>query len=425
MRIIRLLRKLEPGQAIPIIVVALVALIGMAALILDGGAAMMNRRTVQAAADAGAMAGAHVLCKNNNTNMNEIHGAIHQYTTLENNAALIDWQVTAENVGNADGLARGEVVVTAEVQIDSFFGRIFGQDQLTAQATAGAGCFPYSPSIILPIAYPCRLPVGDSVSQDCDYFPLSWAEIKAVTNNYNYDPKQGSPTSAQAKGISDDLYAAHSDKIFIVVDSNNICGEDLNCNFTGDDDGRYQLNSGARGWLNLEGTSSGNPNLWRWIDDGVSVNISPHTWLSFIPGNRANSMYPRFNNRLDEIVWVPVFNWICNNYPSTGSECDIMAHQRFPMAPGQQDIVVTGSPAYPVAHVIGFVPFFPTCVKTAGGGPHTSACPGFDLARQHNDSIKHNTLAVEGYFVQPDSLPGDAVGQGGADFGLYIVSMTR
>lgn len=424
MDIKKISKFLESGQMIPFIVIALLALIAMAALVLDGGGIMMNRRTAQAAADAGAIAGARVLCRNNQLNMGAIGNAVHRYTTQENNAALIHWEVTSDNVGNSEGLARGEVVVTAEVQNTSFFAGIFGQNTLSAQATAGAGCFPYNPNIVLPIAYPCRLPTEGSVSQDCDYFPLAWSEIEAVTNKYNYDPRGGNPTTAQAKGISDDLFAAHSDKIYIVVDSNNLCGQGLNCNFSGNDEGRYQLNSGIRGWLNLEGTNSGNPNLWRWIDHGVETGLRPHTWLSFIPGNRANSIYPRFNNRLDEIVWVPVINWICNSYPSPGSDCDIMAKERFPLPPGWQTIVLTGSPAYPVGHVVGFAPFFPTCVKTAGN-PHGPTCPGFTLARQHNSSIKHNTLAVEGYFVEPDSLPGDTVGAGGADLGIYIVSLTR
>ena len=47
------MKKLEKGQVIPLVVLMLFAIIGMIALILDGGGLMSNRRTAQAAADAG------------------------------------------------------------------------------------------------------------------------------------------------------------------------------------------------------------------------------------------------------------------------------------------------------------------------------------------------------------------------------------
>jgi len=54
--------RLEKGQVIPLVVVMLFAIIGMTALILDGGSVLSNRRTAQAAADAGALAGAKRAC---------------------------------------------------------------------------------------------------------------------------------------------------------------------------------------------------------------------------------------------------------------------------------------------------------------------------------------------------------------------------
>ncbi|MBE0698523.1 MAG: hypothetical protein IH586_16525 [Anaerolineaceae bacterium] len=52
---------LEKGQVIPLVIVMFLVIIGMVALIIDGAAVMSNRRTAQAAADAGALAGASVL----------------------------------------------------------------------------------------------------------------------------------------------------------------------------------------------------------------------------------------------------------------------------------------------------------------------------------------------------------------------------
>jgi Flp pilus assembly protein TadG len=336
--------NLERGQIIPIVVVALIVMIGMSALILDGGGILLNRRTAQNAADAGALAGARVLCRDSNPTSNDIYNAVYQYTITENQATAFTWTVTDNRVGDVDGLAKGEVVVTVEVENESFFARIFNQDTLTAQASAGAGCFTYtlnitSPEIVLPIAYPCNLPAVGSISQDCDYHPLPWSEIEAVADNYNYDPAKGSPTTAQSRGISDDLFAAHRDKIYIVMESNELCGEGLNCNLFGNDDGRYQINSSQRGWLNLTNApNNGNNNIMGWINNGLSEEINIPTWLNLIPGNRAVNYRLIRDNRLDELVWVPVFNDISQNGSSV--------------------------------QVVSFAPFFPTCVKTKGcSGP--------------------------------------------------------
>ena len=49
-------QRLESGQVIPLVVIMMVAILGMVALVLDGGSLMSDRRTAQAAADAGAIA---------------------------------------------------------------------------------------------------------------------------------------------------------------------------------------------------------------------------------------------------------------------------------------------------------------------------------------------------------------------------------
>ena len=51
----------ERGQTLVIIALFMVAVVGMAALVLDGGHAYAQRRRMQNAADAGALAGAREL----------------------------------------------------------------------------------------------------------------------------------------------------------------------------------------------------------------------------------------------------------------------------------------------------------------------------------------------------------------------------
>ena len=146
-------KKLEQGQVLVIVAISLVALIGLAAVILDGGALLLNRRAAQNAADAAALAGAREYCRNksavwgdpNDETEGDISDIINTYAT-DNNATVL-WgndqtYLTGENVGVIEGLARGEVIVTVEVEHNSFFARLFGEDTLRATADAGAGCFP-------------------------------------------------------------------------------------------------------------------------------------------------------------------------------------------------------------------------------------------------------------------------------------------
>ena len=60
-KLVSYLRKFEKAQILPIVAIGMFAMIGMAALLLDSGVLMANRRSAQAAADAGALAGARLI----------------------------------------------------------------------------------------------------------------------------------------------------------------------------------------------------------------------------------------------------------------------------------------------------------------------------------------------------------------------------
>lgn len=419
--------KLERGQILPMVVIGLVVMISMVGLIIDGGAILLNRRNAQNAADAGAMAGARILCNQTVFNESAVQAAVTQYVTTENHASVYDWEITTANLNNTPGLKRGEVVVTAEITQQSFFTGIFGQDAYIAKATAAAGCFPYKPQVVLPIAWSCRAPAAGSVSEDCDYVRLDWQEVKTIAAPYLTLPLPAGkkPTAAQAEGISDAMFAAHSTSIYIIVDSEKVCGEDIICDFnTSDTIDRYQLSSGGqRGWLNLDGSSGGASTIREWIISGLKTNLKSHTWLSGKGGNM-NSVYSAFLERRDQIVWVPIFNVMCDGLPSNEPQCLNAAHSAtapgLPLEPGDTEVIITGSPATPMYHVVSIVPFMITCVHSQPG----DVCPGFSLAQSINPGLKNNTNAVEGYFVSQDSL-GEDVDPYGADMGVYTVSLTR
>ena len=400
----------EKAQILPIIAIALIAIVLLAAVILDGGTLMSNRRTAQAAADAGALAGAKVYCDTRSES-----AAISAATTYAINNRADSAIVTVDE----DGVTK--VTVSVEIQQGSFFAKIFGRDELVSTAVAGAGCFPPDTyNGLLPVAWSCRPPVGGSVSEDCEYFPLDWeTQIKPIADTY-----AGSPTD-----ISQQLFSAYNTAsgyyIYIIMDSDKTCGVDIDCDFN--DDGKNEIESGGnRGWLNLEGTSSGTPNLTGWIQNGVSSPISVHTWFSGVDGNKT-SVYSSMETRLDQIVWIPVFNVLCGDVPDLddpNDPCILAAHAStppgLPLLEGEVENVLAGNPATPMFHVIAFAPFYITCVHKSG-----EICPGFEFARTINPTIKANTNTVEGYFVKdPPFVPGD-VGTGGADLGNYVISLTK
>jgi len=137
------MRNPQSGQSMVLVGLLLVILIGMLALVLDGGYAYLQRRGAQTAADAGALAGARQLCRTGDT-------------TLAIQAAL-DYAITRNRALEADvAIVDGEVQVTTRIPFPTFFGRVFGRASITASAIAAANCFPPGRATgILPIAWNC------------------------------------------------------------------------------------------------------------------------------------------------------------------------------------------------------------------------------------------------------------------------------
>ena len=425
-------RKLEHGQILPIVAIGIFALAGMAVLLLDVGALYVNRRTAQNAADAGALAGARLLCQSDNPSNAAILAEVDKYVT-DNNATVISSEIVTNPTQMAivDGLVKGEVVVTAGVEHASFFSRIFGSSTLSAQATSGAGCFPIQTNNTLPIAWSCRPPVGGSDSQVCDLLKLDFEQVANVVNPFLSFPSAVgvTPPVGAAKAASQALFDAYPGYVYIIMDSTKMCsdnGGDINCDiFAGDGAGRQNIKTGGeRGWLNLNfANSNSNSELKNAIENGVS-NPEVHRWYSGIDGNRAVN-YTLLGKRLFDLVWIPVFNYICDSAPTVGSTCYENAHNgtaNIPPAPvpaGTECKVadLNSGPSY--YHVVGYVPFVATCVHSK----KADYCPGFAMAKQLNPAIADNTLSMEGYFFNPESL-GELVSDG-VDLGLYTVSLTR
>ena len=153
----------------------LFVIIGMVALIVDGGAVMSNRRTAQAAADAGALAGAQRAC----LGYNDAKAVAEYYATVNNNATT----ALATVVGK-------QVTVITTVEHPSFFARIFGDPTLEASAEAIAGCYGVRGKGVVPLSWRCWPNDGVGPFNDeygCEMQTLNWKSVGPMVDP-NWDP---------------------------------------------------------------------------------------------------------------------------------------------------------------------------------------------------------------------------------------------
>jgi len=122
-------REEESGQTLVIVALLLVGLVAMLGLVLDGGGMYMQRRRMQNAADAGAIAGAVVLAQDGSDA--EAEAKATEYTLSHNQAGVCEVII--------DG---ARIAVTARVQYPTTFARIVGLNQVTVTARAVAGYAP-------------------------------------------------------------------------------------------------------------------------------------------------------------------------------------------------------------------------------------------------------------------------------------------
>ncbi|NPA91322.1 MAG: hypothetical protein GXO55_07745 [Chloroflexi bacterium] len=115
----------ERGQTLVLFALVLVVIIAMVALAVDGGHAYVQRRRMQYAADAAALAGARALV--NHASPSRVDQVIRQYAR-DNGASSVTWRSRGP----------GDVEVRVSRTFSTFFAQIVGISSMTARAEAEA-----------------------------------------------------------------------------------------------------------------------------------------------------------------------------------------------------------------------------------------------------------------------------------------------
>lgn len=392
----------QSGQSIVLFALGLVALLAMAALLVDGGQTYMHRRQAQAAADAGALAGARELC------VGDAAGA---------RAMAINYAVNQNGATTAEATIEGdELVVTAHIAQKSFFAQLIGRSAIDVQAQAASGCYSPGSASALPVAWSCKPPSlgqtsdsGECVIQQVDYQTEIVPHLTQAGYFYNH--------------VLHDLY--------IVMDAKKV--EDdvslscapygpLDCDIDNDGINEFVGGGGGRSWLDLDGGGGGVPDLESIMCQTKTVTVSIHQWLPDETGNKA-SLYKKVKDCIEnKVVLMPVFNAYCDGDPRNGgnASCLADAHDDFPAGIDDFSLVDNGKYNY---HIVGFVPFFVTCVH----GQNSDNCIGHDSVVDTSGKayLSKTDNSIEGYFITNYPFDLGEGTPGGVDLGVYVRTLRR
>ncbi|MBN1304939.1 MAG: hypothetical protein JXA13_10930, partial [Anaerolineales bacterium] len=131
-------KKNERGQALILITFGIIALIGVTALAVDGGNAYTDRRQAQNAADAAALASG--LDSIREGDWRQAGYDVAEQNGFDRDAESVSVEVYKCNEASADcGLYDGDeeyIQVLISSTVDTYFGMIVGQEQITSNVEA-------------------------------------------------------------------------------------------------------------------------------------------------------------------------------------------------------------------------------------------------------------------------------------------------
>jgi hypothetical protein len=407
----------ESGQSIVLVALVFFGLVTMLALVLDGGNLYTQRRVAQVAADAGALAGARHLCGDEPNYVLATDDA-YAYAVEQNQAT--DATITFPSAS--------VVRVETTVEFDPFFAQVLGYTNLTAAASAAAGCDSPGAGNILPITWTCPPPPADEGGEPPEGEEVEWegcyfdfAECDPLDEGCTAEPP---------------LYVFMDNDFRECITPPNSLGDpdyqygDVDCDW--DDDGTNDafVGSSSRGFLNLnEGETSSDIDLRNKVFDAcvnkIGVYIEDHTW---VPGQTGVGppVYDAVQDYcLNQLVIIPVYDYPCGKQTNDPvNECVLHDYDDYLIGQGAENYY----------HIAGFAAFRITCVHAGpqdadkknplvfddGHEEVGSLCPGRNELQYANplEFGPSSPMTMEGYLLQ--AVSPDISGIGGIDSGTYV-----
>lgn len=425
-----ILRKqnLEIGQVLPLVVLMMFAIIAMVALILDGGMILSNRRTAQAAADAGALAGAQRACYG----FNDAASVATSYA--ENNGATFV---------NLPLVTDSKVTVEATVTNESFFAKIFGVNELSASATATSGCYSIRGKGVVPLAFHCE---AGSIGNDhlnkhnyeCIFTGLDWnTQLKPLLEGESIVVDEKTYFKSGNNFIDSGGIPILS-QIYIIMDKDKLCQPegDLDCLL--DEDGKPLIKDGGqRSWLYVDKNINSMTQYLRDTGPKTAITQFSHVWLSGNSGSMSSAYKHMLGNGWEgAIVMLPIYNYFCDNYdlgknpqgqfksPADVAYCLEQAHAHpWPEEPEHGDNFDHIRNDKGNYHVVAFAPFYISCISDKG-----LDCPGFKYVYDNDTTgeLHQNDPVIEGYFITDYwDLYLDSTGMCDVQIGSCVISLSE
>ncbi|MBN1921696.1 MAG: hypothetical protein JW892_10655 [Anaerolineae bacterium] len=251
------------GQTLVIVALALLGLIALVALAVDGGNLMAERRHMQNAADAGALAGARAICA--------------QDADPEEQAALYATQNGAELDLTEITIDGQTAEVVAGTAVQTYFAGLIGFHDVEVRAEAAAVC--------------------GVANRACLFWPVAFSALKW------------------------DALKTQCGVEFVVIDSDKICGVDYDCD-TDDDGVDDMIMGGGRGWLDLPwpdetlyttpcNRNCGTDAVRCWLENPYPGQIPLPACIKSQPGV-SDAAFKAAGDQAGKIVRVPLFDGECD-----------------------------------------------------------------------------------------------------------------
>jgi len=405
----------ERGQTIIIFVLGMLIVIGFIALVIDGGNLYWQRRMAQNAADAGALAGAAVLCSPGSIGLSDAEKiTIAQNKAVEyvqaNQALAVVDDIQVGSLVDSDGQSSGRldyVEVDSTIQFETIFGGAIGVNSLSTSATARAVCMPaVAAEGPLPVSWTCKAEAAGEEDPECviDY------QVGAACD-FGSDPYYifADVHGDSQLGVSCALPA----------DAGNPPAGTIDCSTVGI---RIIENEVNGAWLDLTGTDSGD-NVSAWTQSGFygfPGYLSQHVWYPNVVNNFESSYNAIAESRLEHVVPVPVYDTVYAGDPSSNANVGQWHSD-------QDSISGNVNTSRTYYHTASLASFWVACVDTGTG----EGCPGKSwLIAQLNDEEHSHELSsrlrtVEGCFTHSPILgPRGDVGSAD-DTGAYSVTLVK